>query len=459
MTSANRRQKRLQLTLDALCGPDHSDMDNTAFTRRCAAIGGMETSDRESIRVCIVAENASFRFGGEASLPLHYYSRLRARGVEAWLIVHGRTREELQALFPDNAGRIRFIPDKWFHKLIWRLNAFLPRRVAEATLGTLMVLVNQWIQRQMVRALIASDHVNVVHQPIPVSPRAPSLICKLGIPVVIGPMNGGMDYPKAFHRVESWATRASVALGRSCANLINWAIPGKKLAGFVLVANQRTRLALPSCVEGEVIEIPENGVDLGLWSVEPHIVTGDHTPRFLFMGRLVDWKRLDWAIRALGNVPGAYLDVIGDGPMRAEWMRLAASLNLSDRICFLGWMPQHECAQHLRSATALLLPSIYECGGAVVLEAMATGTPVIAVAWGGPTDYLDDTCGLLIPPLGAAAVVDGFTEGMRKLIGNPQLCFSLGAAARRKVEATFSWEEKVDRVVEIYRRAVDRVSA
>ena len=78
----------------------------------------------------------------------------------------------------------------------------------------------------------------------------------------MGPMNGGMDYPKAFRHVESWATRVSVAVGRSCANLINRAIPGKKLAGFVLVANQRTRLALPSCVRGEVIEISENGVDL-----------------------------------------------------------------------------------------------------------------------------------------------------------------------------------------------------
>ena len=122
----------------------------------------MGTSNQEPLRVCIVAENASFQFGGEASLPfLHYYTRLRARGVEAWLIVHGRTRQELETLFPNDSARIRFIPDKWFHKLIWRLNPFLPRRVAEATLGTLMVLVNQCIQRQMLRGLIATHQVNV----------------------------------------------------------------------------------------------------------------------------------------------------------------------------------------------------------------------------------------------------------------------------------------------------------
>jgi glycosyltransferase involved in cell wall biosynthesis len=413
-------------------------------------------NDSVPLRVCIVAEHASLRFGGEASLPLHYYSRLRARGVEAWLIVHGRTREELEQLFPDENGRIQFIADRWFHKLIWRLNAYLPRRVAGATFGTLMVLVNQYIQRQMVLDLIALQHINVVHQPIPVSPRAPSFICKLGVPVVMGPMNGGMDYPRAFRNVESWFTRASVAVGRRGADLINRVIPGKRFAAIVLVANQRTRQALPSCVAGEVIEVPENGVDLNLWSAQPHISTTERVPRFLFIGRLVDWKRLDLAIGALAKVPRARLEVIGDGPMRAEWTQLAATLNLSDRVSFLGWMPQAECAQRLQSATALLLPSIYECGGAVVLEAMATGTPVIAVAWGGPADYLDESCGILVPPTSQTAVVERFTAAMQKLIDDPQLARRLSTAAQQKVEASFDWEQKVDRILQIYRRAMDR---
>lgn len=413
-------------------------------------------NESEPLRVCIVAEHASLRFGGEASLPLHYYSRLRARGVEAWLIVHARTREELEQLFPDEHGRIQFIADRWFHKLIWRLNAYLPRRVAGATFGTLMVLVNQYIQRQMVLDLIARQHINVVHQPIPVSPRAPSFICKLGVPVVMGPMNGGMDYPQAFRNVESWFTRASVALGRRGADLINRVIPGKKLAGIVLVANERTRQALPSCVEGEVIEVPENGVDLNLWSPQPHTSTTERAPRFLFIGRLVDWKRLDLAICALANVPRGRLEVIGDGPMRAEWTQLAASLNLSDRVSFLGWMPQAECAQRLQSATALLLPSIYECGGAVVLEAMATGTPVIAIAWGGPADYLDESCGILVPPTSQTAVVERFTAAMQKLIDDPELGCRLSSAAQQKVESSFDWEHKVDRILQIYRRAMDR---
>jgi len=60
----------------------------------------MPSNPAEDLRVAVVAENASLRFGGEASLPLHYFARLRARGIEAWLIVHGRTRPELESLFP-----------------------------------------------------------------------------------------------------------------------------------------------------------------------------------------------------------------------------------------------------------------------------------------------------------------------------------------------------------------------
>ena len=184
----------------------------------------------EALRVCIVAENASFRFGGEASLPLHYFSRLRSRGIEAWLVIHGRTRTELETLFPNDQDRIQYIPDKWYHRLIWQLSRYLPRRVSEATFGTLMVLLNQLIQRGMVKRLVRDHGINVVHQPIPVSPKAPSFIANLRVPVIIGPMNGGMDFPPAFKGAESLFTRVAVALGRSSANLVNSLVAGKKHA-------------------------------------------------------------------------------------------------------------------------------------------------------------------------------------------------------------------------------------
>jgi len=406
------------------------------------------------LRVCIVAENASFRFGGEACLPLHYFSRLRRRSIDAWLVVHGRTRPELEALFSKDQDRIRYIPDRWYHRLMWKLSRYLPRRVSEATFGTLTLLINQLIQRRLIKQLIRDHGCNLIHQPIPVSPKAPSFISNLGVPVIIGPMNGGMDFPAAFRGAESLFTRVAVALGRSSAHLVNSIVAGKKHATLLLVANQRTRQALPSCVRGEVIEIPENGVDLNIWS-PPHTAAPSSNPAcFVFVGRLVDWKRLDFVLHALASLPDAQLKVIGDGPMRPPWSALAQQLGIADRIHWLGWRPQPECAAILQSATALVLPSIYECGGAVVLEAMACGIPAVATAWGGPADYIDTTCGILIPASNSKEITQGFAEAMRSLIIDPEMRSRLGANGRRRVEELFDWEQKIDRILELYGKAI-----
>jgi glycosyltransferase involved in cell wall biosynthesis len=417
----------------------------------------MKQERSPQLRVCIVADNASFRFGGEASLPLHYFLRLRERGVEAWLILHERTKAEVVQLLPNEQDRIFYLRDRWYHKLLWKLSLLLPRRIAVATLGTAMVLINQVVQRRMLRKLIPQHGINLVHQPIPVSPKMPSLISGLGVPVIIGPMNGGMDYPPAFQGQESSLTHFFIRIGRSLSNLVNLLIPGKRRAKILLVANSRTKLALPHCPQAQVIELPENGVDLNIWAKEEEprgIKSGENKPatsaKFIFAGRLVDWKRLDLVIDALALIEGVELEVIGDGAMREAWEAHAQRLGVADRVHFLGWLPQAACASHLRSSIALVLPSIYECGGAVVLEAMAAGIPAIATAWGGPPDYLNADCGILIEPTSPQAMVSGFVEGMRKLAADRELAARMGAAGRLRVEAEFDWQKKIDRILEIY---------
>jgi glycosyltransferase involved in cell wall biosynthesis len=408
----------------------------------------------DALRVCIVAEHASLQFGGEASLPLHYFSRLRARNVEVWLVIHGRTRREMELLFPSDQERIRYISDRWYHKLIWKLGRPLPRRIAEAIFGTLMVLINQILQRGQIKQLINQHQVNIIHQPIPVSPKTPSFISGLGVPVVIGPMNGGMNYPAAFRRDESMVTRVAVAIGRASANLVNRIISGKMNAAMLLVANHRTRMALPDRIRGRIIEIAENGVDLAIWSPASSSVPAPVPARFVFIGRLVDWKRLDFVLHALVALPDAQLEVIGDGPMRTVWNAMAESLGVAERVRWRGWLSQAQCAERLQGATALLLPSIYECGGAVVLEAMACGIPVVAISWGGPADYIDETCGILIDPSNEESIIKDFVDANRKLASDPTLRARLGLAGRRRVELLFDWNQKISRILEIYREGI-----
>ncbi len=405
------------------------------------------------LRILIVAEHASQRLGGEAILPFHYFRILRARGLDAFLIVHERTREELTMLFPQDLDRLHFIPDQLLQKLFYRLGLLLPRRIAETTFGLANQILTQSAQRRVVRALATA--ASVIHQPIPVSPRFPSLLSGLRSPLIVGPLNGGMEYPRAFRTTESLLTRLAIPIGRALSDFVNTILPGKRRAALVLVANARTRAALPTGIQGRIVELPENAVDLTQWQA-PSQPSPTSSSTFLFIGRLVDWKALDLALHALARTPGASLSVIGDGPMLAPWRALAASLGLADRVHFHGWLTQPQCAVHLQAACALILPSLYECGGAVVLEAMAMSRPVIATAWGGPADYLDATCGILILPTSHEALVTGLASAMSTLMASPALCATLGAAGRARLLEHFDWEKKIDTMLDLYRSVLPR---
>lgn len=427
------------------------------------------------LRILIIAEHASLNFGGEAALPLHYFRILRNRNIETWLIVHERTRAELQSCFAQDIDRIYFIGDTLWHRLLWHLGKLLPQKLSYFTFGFLLRLLTQISQRRIAKQLIQDQQIDLVHQPIPVSPKETSMIYNLEVPVVIGPLNGGMDYPPAFQNRQNHWLSQTLGIGRSLANLMNILIPGKRKATTLLVANPRTRAALPACVkENYIVELVENGVDLSLWQRQneqfEEVRGAKQITRFVYVGRLVDWKAVDLLLlafqRIVNQVP-VQLDIIGDGSERSNLQQQAKALGLiptqavtgatdEAKVRFWGWLPQTKCAQQLQRADALVLPSLYECGGAVVLEAMAMGIPAIATDWGGPKDYLDATCGILVAPDSREAFIENLATAMLKLAKDPALRQAMGKAGRQKVIEQFDWDKKVDAMIEVYKQSIER---
>jgi glycosyltransferase involved in cell wall biosynthesis len=242
--------------------------------------------------------------------------------------------------------------------------------------------------------------------------------------------------------------------------MVNRMMPGKLNAATVLVANDRTRQALPTGIRGKVVTLIDNCVDLATWKPAERTQAAANEPaRFVYLGRLVDWKAVDLLLEAFVSVAkatSATLDIIGDGELRGQLEAQAAQSGIADRVRFRGWKSQAECAAELRSATALVLPSLYECGGAVVLEAMASGLAVIATNWGGPADYVNESCGILVEPSSREAFLAGLASGMTRLAQDPALAVRMGEAGRERVVSHFDWQWKVDRTLEIYADAVQR---
>ena len=176
------------------------------------------------MKVLIVADNASNQFGGEAFLPFNYFRLLRARKIDVRLLVHERNRSVLTTQFPEDHDRLHYVKDTFLHKILFRFGSFLPRRVADVTTGFIIYLTTQIAQRRLAKKLSKLHHFDVIHVPIPVSPKSPSLLYGFGVPVIFGPMNGGMEYPPAFRREEGRLSRFAVALGRGLASFLNLAI-------------------------------------------------------------------------------------------------------------------------------------------------------------------------------------------------------------------------------------------
>jgi len=418
-------------------------------------------SDERPLKILIVAPNASARFGGEAFLPLHYFRLLSRRGHPVRLIAHHRNREELLALPDCDGARMHFVPDTRWHRLIWRAFSRFPERVRDLIGGGLMVYVNERYQARMIRDLVAAGEVDVIHQPIPVSPLIPSGLHRFGVPLVIGPMNGGMNYPPGYEDHESRGTRLTVGLGRQAAIVLNRINPGKHRAAALLVANERTRRALPDPDHPRIRTLIENGIDFTRWRAPASTPAMGEAGRLrlAFIGRFIALKAIDVTLQAVADAHGRgvdiSLDLLGDGPERAGLEALAARLGLSDRVTFHGFQPQERCAEVLSRSDALVLNSLRECGGAVVLEAMAMGLPVVASAWGGPMDYLDADCGILVHPCPRESFAGRLADAFVTLAADPLLRQRMGEAGRAVAQRDFDWEAKMDQMLEIYRDAAE----
>jgi glycosyltransferase involved in cell wall biosynthesis len=193
-----------------------------------------------------------------------------------------------------------------------------------------------------------------------------------------------------------------------------------------------------------------NGVEPSLYAAGPEPVPG----RVLAVGRLAKPKRFDLVLRAFASlaeeVPGAELEIAGDGPLRGDLESLTASLGLEQRVRFLG--DRDDVPGLLSRASAFVLASDYEGCPLAVIEALAAGVPVAATAVGGVPELVDTGTGILAPAGDEGALADA----LRTLLLDPARARALGEAGRRTVAERLSHDVMVSRLLDLYREMVGR---
>jgi glycosyltransferase involved in cell wall biosynthesis len=175
----------------------------------------------------------------------------------------------------------------------------------------------------------------------------------------------------------------------------------------------------------------------------------EETPLILHVARLVEVKGTRYLLRAFATVARKYdrvrLLIIGDGPLRRQLHALTVSLGMRDRVEFLGAVPHVAVLSWMRKAAMLVLPGIRtatgreEGLGMVLLEAAATGLPIVGSRVGGiPECMLEGKTGFLVPERDE----DALARRMAELLEDPVRRHRMGAAGRALVEDRFDIDQQ-----------------
>lgn len=314
------------------------------------------------------------------------------------------------------------------------------------------------VWRRFGRAIRAGAF-DVVHRLTPLSPTAGSPIAarcrRAGVPFVLGPLNGGLPWPKGFG-AERRREREWLSYLRDLYRLLPGRDATYRAANAILVGSRHTASEVPARFADRVIYMPENGIDPARFNCTA-AAAPDDVLRLCFIGRLVPYKGADMAVEAaaaLLRAGRAHLDVIGDGPAMADLAALIAREGLESFVTLHGWVDHAAVQEVACRSSVFLFPSIREFGGGAVLEAMSLGLVPVVVDHGGPGELVAAGGGIAVPVGSRAEIVRQLGATLEELARDPRKVRRLGDGARSWALSRLTWKAKARAMLPIYRWAI-----
>lgn len=367
-------------------------------------------------KIGIVSEYFYPHLGGITEHVYYFSKEMLKRGYEVVLLT-GDSGEASDVKLPRGLRIIRFgksIP-------IYSNHSF-----AKLTLG--------WGLGNKIKKVLAEEKFDLLHIHSPVMPILPMLFQKHSNTVTVGTFHTYFDaadshfFYKTFQKlVQSFLDDldGKIAVGPSCIEAMN------------------------EYFDAEYTIIP-NGVDVD-WFAKPTGTIAEHhghDANILFLGRLDPRNGLDDLLQAFPDVvkeiPQARLIVAGDGPLRPFYEDKAGSL-LKDKIFFAGQVNGNR-PDYFASSQVFCYPANKASFGITLLEAMASGKPIVAADNPGFRGVLENGLnGLLYPPENPKALAQSLT----KILGDPAFAKGLIEQGKKSVEQ-YSWSRVTDRVLEFY---------
>ncbi|MFV8784048.1 glycosyltransferase family 4 protein [Microbulbifer sp. SA54] len=420
------------------------------------------------MKALLVIESCNPEFSSVPLVGYQFYEQV-SKFCDVTLVTHCRNREALEKV--RGSREVVYITpgafESFYYRVIVKLST-LRGQVIWPLRHALQFPIYHFFDKavaSLFRNRIKNGEFDLVHAMTPMMPRYPYSISKYchDVPFLMGPVNGGVPFPDAFKktgRKEFSALYFLRSIGR-------WLIPGYhatyKRADLILAGSTYTKDWIEKNLgvsKAKLNLMYENGVPDDFYS-DLQEVNGERSDfqndiRLLFVGRLEPYKGCDMLLEAIHKIvqesPHAHrlrLTVVGDGSQRAELQKTSKDLDLEDIITFTGNIPHQEVAKQLSQSDLFCFPSIREFGGAVVMEAMACGSPCIVVDNGGIGEYVTEKDGIKIAPLGRKHVINALAKAITHLRDDPEARQRLSEQARTRANE-FSWNAKGKALSRIY---------
>ena len=380
--------------------------------------------------------------GSEPGVGWNWVQALVRRGYDVHVLTRRNNRESIESAtktgnrgarfaYYDLPGWLRFWK-KWpggiyLYYLFWQIGAY-----------------------RLARRLHAAERFDCVHHVTFVSFRQPSFMGLVGIPFIFGPVGGGESLPQPLRRGLPFTGKLSEAV-RSVGNSFVGIDPLMDLtlsqAQLIACTTEETLEKIPRRFRGKCVV--QRAIGIGIDEIGAAHEEQMPTHRFLYVGRLLYWKGLHLALRALKEarctISDVALRVIGNGNDREWLLRVAQEEGVSDLVEWISAKPHEEIWREYRESAALVFPSLHDSGGMVVLEALAAGLPVICLDRGGPGSIVNASCGVVVET-GAQeeqAVVEAVARAMVSICADREHRKRLGENAPARA-AEMTWDAAAD---------------
>jgi glycosyltransferase involved in cell wall biosynthesis len=394
--------------------------------------------------------------GSVSQIGWEWYARL-SREIKVTLVTHSRNRKVLEgAGAPFPGSTIVYINTEWFAGPLYKLASFLFKRSEHAIFLLCSIDFFLYDFVAVRRFLKSGSSFDLVHAVTPVSPLAVTRLHRLRRPLLVGPWNGGVSTLPGFEEI--MRADAEWLYGvRTVRGLLDRLTGCTQHARLILSATSATDRCLPPGVRTK--RMVENGVDLEIFHPGNAAPPSIGQPlQVLFVGRLIPAKGVSMLLSAVARIRDTVplkILIAGDGSFRQTLEDQARQQSLGGIVTFLGAQRQAQVVALMRESHALCLPSVRESGGAVLLEGMACGIPVLTVAHGGPGELADEEVGRALAPDDPEALIQGLADTFTEMYSCHSDWKQRGLNGRLRAERQYGWPARIQQAISLYQSVLE----